>query len=111
MSNHFTPFAIFGPIFNSPPVITSNPEILAYLNDGDYAYDVEAEDAEGDALIFALAEKPEGMSIDSASGLITWTPQTGDYTVTVTVSDGKSVSEQTFYPHGGFGYSVALQSR
>ncbi len=96
MSDHFTPFAVFGPIFNSPPVITSDPQILAYLNDGDYLYDVEAEDAEGDVLTFSLAEKPDGMTIDPESGLITWPPQTGDYTVTVNVSDGKAVSEQTF---------------
>ncbi|RLC13413.1 MAG: hypothetical protein DRI57_16275, partial [Deltaproteobacteria bacterium] len=96
MTTHLGQFAIFAPVFNSAPLITSSPEILAYLNDGDYIYDVEAEDAEGDTLSFSLAQSPANMTIDSESGLITWMPAIGEHIVEVRVSDGKSVSEQSF---------------
>ncbi|WP_305043442.1 Ig domain-containing protein [Geoalkalibacter sp.] len=37
-----------------------------------YQYQAQAEDADGDEIRYALAEAPEGMSLDDASGRITW---------------------------------------
>ncbi|MBV6465470.1 MAG: hypothetical protein PGMFKBFP_00747 [Anaerolineales bacterium] len=60
-----------------------------------YEYDVEAFDPDDDQITYSLLESPEGMSIDSSTGLITWNPSTqhiGTHSVTVRVEDG----------HGGY---------
>lgn len=45
----------------------------------------------GDTLTFSLTIRPAGMTINSTTGLINWTPTaTGDYDVTVEVSDNGS---------------------
>jgi hypothetical protein len=60
-----------------------------------YAYDVNAEDIEGDTLTYSLTTKPAGMTIDPATGLIEWTPtnanNSGIYDVLVKVADGDSI--------------------
>jgi len=56
---------------NRAPVIESSPEMYASLRDT-YVYQVVATDPNNDALIFALTERPEGMSIDESSGEIRW---------------------------------------
>jgi hypothetical protein len=63
-------------------------------------FDYNAFDAENDPLKYSLANQPAGMGIDSASGLLHWTPnftQQGNYVITVIVSDGKggSASKQS----------------
>ncbi|MEJ2590210.1 MAG: putative Ig domain-containing protein, partial [Candidatus Thiodiazotropha sp.] len=76
---------------NQLPTITSTP--LSTATEGAaYSYDVNASDADGDTLSYSLTTAPAGMVIDSASGLIAWTPSTaqvGSQAVTVQVSDGK----------------------
>ena len=76
---------------NVAPVITSTPVTNATVNDP-YTYDVEATDDNGDTLTYSLDTAPAGMTIDTASGLINWTPvaaQVGDNPVTVRVADGE----------------------
>jgi len=76
---------------NYAPVITSTPVTTATAETA-YAYDVEATDANSDPLAYSLAIGPTGMTIDSGSGMINWTPSTvqvGDHTVKIKVSDGK----------------------
>lgn len=75
---------------NNLPVITSNAVINATEGTA-YSYDVDATDADGDMLAYSLTMAPSGMIIDTASGLIQWTPiaaQVGDNLVTVQVEDG-----------------------
>lgn len=75
---------------NDEPVIDSVPVTLAY-EAVLYTYDVEAYDVEGDSLTFLLLVSPDGMSIDSSTGLISWIPtaaQVGDNAVSVQVDDG-----------------------
>ncbi len=64
---------------NSAPVIVSAPNVAA--SEGvPYRYRIVAEDAQavfGDVLTYELVDGPAGMSVDSASGLVTWTPPTG----------------------------------
>ena len=82
---------------NHAPQIVSAPVVLA-ANDTPYRYDVLADDPEmafGDVLTFALTEAPAGMSINPATGTISWTPNASDtrqnpVTVTVTDSLGRS---------------------
>ena len=79
-------YAIF---VSAPPRITSAPVTTA-TQDAPYAYDVEAQDANGDVLTYSLDNAPAGMAIDPLTGVISWTPaanQTGIQSVAVRVAD------------------------
>ncbi|MBC8233690.1 putative Ig domain-containing protein [bacterium] len=84
------PFTITVANVNDPPVITSTPVTTA-TEDTLYSYVVVATDPDvGDILTFSLPTFPAGMTIDSSTGLITWTPtnaQVGDNPVSVRVED------------------------
>jgi hypothetical protein len=73
-----------------PPTITSIPATTA-IQSASYSYDVNATDPDvGDVLTYSLDIKPAGMSIDSATGLIAWTPggaQVGPQPVMARVTD------------------------
>ncbi len=74
---------------NVAPTINSTPVTQAAVG-AVYEYDVEAADADGDAVIYALDTAPAGMTIDANTGLIDWAPvpgQEGDRPVTVQASD------------------------
>ncbi len=76
---------------NRPPAISSTPILEA--NEGQvYKYDLSATDPNAnDELRFSLHTSPGGMSIDSVSGLIEWTPgnsHIGTHTVLAKVQDG-----------------------
>ncbi|MEM6468299.1 MAG: putative Ig domain-containing protein [Planctomycetota bacterium] len=74
---------------NAAPVIDSVPPTVAVI-DTNYAYDPVAIDPDGDSLFWELAAAPRGMSIDSRSGKIRWTPddqQIGEHFVAVTATD------------------------
>ncbi len=74
---------------NTPPHITSSPSGNAIFEQA-YEYDVEAIDPDGDALTYRLVSAPPGMNIDSLTGLIGWTPSTGQagtYAIEVRVED------------------------
>ena len=93
--NH-TISATFNTTVNNAPVITSTPVTSATKNQA-YTYDVNATDSDGDTLTYSLTTTPSGMSINSSTGLITWTPTaTGNYNVTVEVSDGTLFDTQSF---------------
>ncbi|GAA6152196.1 LamG-like jellyroll fold domain-containing protein [Pseudoteredinibacter isoporae] len=81
---------------NTPPVIVSEPVTTAGIGQL-YQYQVQAEDADGDFLLYELLTKPDGMEINSATGLISWTPgQNGNYDVKLKVSElftGKGVEQ------------------
>ena len=81
---------------NDTPVITSTP-VTSATEDSLYSYDVDAIDRDvGDSLTFLLDLAPTGMSIDSSSGLIEWTPtngQIGNQSVTVQVVDAIGSSD------------------
>ncbi|MHC4558529.1 MAG: Ig-like domain-containing protein [Planctomycetota bacterium] len=79
---------------NDAPAITSKPVTTTRVWDS-YNYDVSAKDPDTeDKLTYWLTTKPEGMSIDTANGLIEWRPtsaQAGTYDVLVRVTDSNSV--------------------
>ena len=79
------------PAINSIPVTSSLVAVL-------YSYAVEATDADGDTLIYSITSSgPTGMTIDSSTGVLSWTPTTvGDYNVTIKVSDGDLFDTQAF---------------
>ena len=83
---------------NNAPQITSTPVTEAYQNSL-YTYQVVAADEDGDALTYSLNKFPEGMTIDSETGLIQWTPSSDDHgseRVIVVVSDGTDETTQDF---------------
>ncbi len=77
---------------NIPPTILSNPVVLATVGNA-YRYAVNSSNpVPGDVLTFSLPIAPAGMTIDSAKGVISWTPavaQTGTATAKVRVQDRK----------------------
>ncbi len=84
---------------NDPPTITSTP-VTSATEDELYAYDVDATDPDaGDTLTYSLDVSPAGMSINPTSGLIQWTPTSGQvnaHNVTVRVTDGTANDTQVF---------------
>ena len=87
-------------VANVAPVIGSTPTLTGTVNVA-YSYDVNATDANGDTITYSLVAGsfPTGMTINSASGLIAWTPtaaQIGPNDVTVRASDGALSADQTF---------------
>ncbi|BCE00325.1 choice-of-anchor A family protein [Marinicellulosiphila megalodicopiae] len=85
---------------NAAPVITSEPPAEQQGGQSiEYQVTVEDEDI-GDAAVFELTDAPEGIYIDSRTGLITSDPEIlkpGIYSVTVLVTDLRDESvEQTF---------------
>ena len=84
---------------NQAPNITSTP-ITSATVDQAYTYNVNATDPDDDTLTYSLTTKPPGMTINSTTGLISWTPTAaGDYNVTVRVSDGSLFDTQSFTIH------------
>jgi RHS repeat-associated protein len=75
---------------NGPPTFISSP-IEHGAGNVAYVYAVQAADPDaGDILTFSLPTAPAGMTIDPATGLITWTPtagQAGTHDVVVKVRD------------------------
>jgi hypothetical protein len=91
---------------NDPPVITSTP-ILSAMQDVLYEYQVTALDLDNennvdyddDVLVYGLSTKPDGMTINSSTGLITWLPgnaDAGNNSIVITVSDGEENDMQSF---------------
>ncbi len=76
---------------NTAPVITSRPPSLAVV-DMPFHYAVYAQDAEQDPIQFGLENEPDGMAIDTQTGLLTWTPtadQLGSHAFSIVASDGR----------------------
>jgi len=83
---------------NTPPQITSTP-IFSVASFEPYRYDVNASDADGDTLVYALTQWAGNMTINPTTGLIQWTANFDiQYnTIIVTVSDGRGgVAVQTY---------------
>ncbi|MGB2985952.1 MAG: putative Ig domain-containing protein, partial [Phycisphaerae bacterium] len=84
---------------NTAPRVISTPLFTAAV-DALYDYQVQAVDDDGDPLAFELSTAPAGMTIDTASGLIAWTPaadQIGTHAVELRVSDGRGASASQSY--------------
>jgi hypothetical protein len=76
------------------PVITSTP-LTTVQSGSTYAYDVQA--TGNPAPEFTLLVSPADMDIDSATGLITWTPQSaGSFDVAVRAANAAGTDTQSF---------------
>lgn len=73
---------------NSPPIITSEP--MPRVEDGKFSYTIRAEDPDGDPTEYTLKNAPRGMTLEPATGLITWEygeADAGEYIVEIIVTD------------------------
>lgn len=84
---------------NNAPQITSTP-ITEVNENSQYTYNVQATDADGDALTYSLTEAPNWLSINSVTGLMTGTaPEVASdqtYDISIRVSDGEDSTTQTY---------------
>ncbi len=84
---------------NRPPKITSTA-VTNLAAGQQYTYDVNAIDPDNNPLIYSLLQRPQGMTIDPNTGMISWDASTqtpGKYEVKVQVSDGLGgLDTQTF---------------
>ena len=62
---------------NLPPVIVSQPRAAATQDEG-YLYTVRGIDPEALTLTYTITSGPSGMTIDSLTGELTWTPDVAD---------------------------------
>jgi len=84
---------------NSAPFITSTP-VSAVTADAGYVYALQAQDSENDTLVYYLTTAPPGMTIDAASGLVSWSPGLSDlgaHPVEIAISDGRGGGAQQNY--------------
>ncbi len=75
---------------NSAPIVTSDAAVSAVVS-FPLRFDVLAQDAEQADLNYSLVSAPSGMSIDAATGRISWTPsaiQAGAQNVVIRIHDG-----------------------
>jgi hypothetical protein len=80
---------------NDPPLITSTPPANATVGI-EYRYQLIAVDGDNDTLAYTLVDKPQNMAITGA-GQVIWTPTLiGNYSVSIAVSDGRSMVFQNF---------------
>lgn len=83
----YIPLAITIP--NAPPRFTTTPPVA--FESAVYQYEAHADDADGDDVRYSLASAPAGMTIDPATGRLTWpitNQPSGRYTVEVVAEDG-----------------------
>ncbi len=80
---------------NRPPVITSTAPASSN-EDAIFTYQAAGADPDGDGLSWSLTTKPTGMSVDGATGKVTWDrprqADVGPHAVVLHVSDGRGGS-------------------
>jgi len=83
-------------VFNSPPQITEEKNVIEIRQDSPLILQVKAIDADNDPITFSLDTSIKSMTINPMTGIITWQPpqkKSGRYQVKVTAADndgGKS---------------------
>lgn len=84
---------------NEAPYFTTIPRIEAFTG-RTYTYDADAVDPDDDPLAYSLLVAPEGMTINAATGEISWATTNediGQHDITVLVTDGRSGSAEQHY--------------
>jgi len=89
---------VFLPYGNEAPEIISTPLSSVKIEQA-YVYNVKAKDTENDVLSYSLLEFPAGMTIDTLTGMIKWTPtseQIGKNEIIVNAEDKWRNDTQSF---------------
>ncbi len=76
---------------NAPPEFITTPNTEAIAGQ-EYQYQAQAKDPDEDPLTYNLVNAPKGMSINTQTGGITWTPETeglGNYRISIEALDGR----------------------
>lgn len=93
-ANNNTEKVVTFSVANQAPVL-SNPGDQNNTLDDIISLTLSASDAEGDTLTFSATELPDGLNIDSGTGIISGTVTgVGNFNVIVTVVDGQGGSDQ-----------------
>jgi RHS repeat-associated protein len=90
----FTYDLVFFGELNQPPVFTTVPVVTADTG-ASYHYAAQASDADGDPLTYTLVMGPAGMTVDAATGRVSWSPQAadvGNHNVAIRADDGRGGS-------------------
>ncbi len=81
------------------PVFTSVPELIAPVG-AEYTYAASVLDLDGDSSQFALQQAPNGMTLNSSTGKLSWSPTASDighHAVRLVADDGRGgTAEQQF---------------
>jgi hypothetical protein len=83
---------------NNPPVWSSTVGTLQGREGQSIGFTAAATDVDGDTLSYSVANLPTGATMDSATGVFSWTPsytQGGTYNLIVRVIDGKVTTPVT----------------
>jgi hypothetical protein len=84
---------------NQGPEFITDPNLEALVGQ-DYTYDALATDGDEDTLTYGLLVGPEGLTVDSATGQVSWNPDgaaLGTHQVVLQVQDGQGgVAEQRY---------------
>jgi MYXO-CTERM domain-containing protein len=91
-------WAVFADRFNHPPRWITTPGLDAAVGTP-WRYEAAAVDEDADALVYALAAGPAGLTVDTATGDVDWTPAAtalAAEAVRLTVSDGTDSVAQEF---------------
>lgn len=84
---------------NRAPTIAGIPVALASVGSA-YSFTPTASDADGDALVWSIAEKPANAAFSTTTGALTWTPDASGtwpgIVITVTDTRGASTSLAAF---------------
>lgn len=87
---HYFPLRVRA--LNEIPTLTAAADTTAN-EDELYSYAIQASDANGDTLSYTLVTGPTGMSVNSTSGLVQWTPDqsnVGSHAISIRIDDGKN---------------------
>ena len=83
---------------NIAPAILSTPAAVAWI-DSLYIYSLQATDADGDTLVYTIAEGPSGMRINPLIGLVAWAPEEDDigmHEIVLNAYDGREATVQRY---------------
>src|SRR5262249_33778388 len=84
---------------NRPPAFTSAPKTEALVGHT-YTYQAMATDPDADRLTFSLLSGPDGMTVDAATGKVTWASTTadiGNHSIALRVEDGRGGFDEQRY--------------
>ena len=84
---------------NRKPIFATTPPLSATVG-VPYRYEAAAIDPDNDTLVFTFGKSVSGMLIDTVRGIVDWIPtpeQVGTYELTLQVSDGITMENQSFF--------------